>query len=92
MSSTFPKNFPIKPCSFPQKSVEWWTDIRGKAVRGMRQYEVLKDKELFPGSDIVRSFGYKTAVSGDNYALLGKSDCFVRRSPYDGMIGNMTVL
>ena len=35
----------------------------------MKRYEVLLDKELFHGSDIVRSFGYKAAVSGDNYAL-----------------------
>ena len=38
----------------------------------MKRYEVLLDKELFHGSDIVRSFGYKAAVSGDNYALLKK--------------------
>ena len=36
----------------------------------MKRYEVLKERELFPGSDIVRSFGYRTAASGDNYALL----------------------
>lgn len=57
----------------------------------MKQYEVLKDKELFPGSDIVRSFGYKAAASGDNYALFGETDCFVRCSPCDGICGNMTV-
>lgn len=57
----------------------------------MKQYEVLKDKELFHGSDIVRSFGYKAAASGDNYALFRETDCFVCCSPCDGICGNMTV-
>ena len=38
----------------------------------MKQYEVLMKQELFPGSDVVRAFGYRMAASGDNYALLGK--------------------
>ena len=58
----------------------------------MKRYEVLLDKELFHGSDIVRSFGYKTAASGDNYALFQETDCFVRCSPCDGIIGSATVL
>lgn len=58
----------------------------------MKRYEVLTAKELFHGSDIVRGFTYKTARSGDNYALLGKTDCFVRCSPCDGIIENMAVL
>lgn len=38
----------------------------------MKQYEVLIDQELFPGSDVVRGFTYKKAASGDDYALFGK--------------------
>ncbi len=38
----------------------------------MKRYEVLMERELFPGSDVVRAFGYRMAASGDNYALLGK--------------------
>lgn len=37
----------------------------------MRQYEVLKAKELFYGSDVIRGFCYKMAGTGDNYALFG---------------------
>ena len=58
----------------------------------MKRYEVLMDKELFHGSAIVRSFAYKTASSGDNYALFWETDCFVRCSPFDGIIGKTTVL
>ena len=47
-------------------------DMAGKAVRSMKRYEVLMERKLFPGSDIVRSFGYKVAALRDNYALLGK--------------------
>ena len=46
--------------------------MTGKVVRSMMQYEVLTKRELFPGSDIVRRFGYRAAASGDNYALLKK--------------------
>nr|WP_296454951.1 hypothetical protein [uncultured Acetatifactor sp.] len=53
----------------------------------MKRYEVLTAKELFHGSDIVRSFGYRAAASGDNYALFWKTDCFVCCSPFDGIIG-----
>ncbi|MDE5590242.1 MAG: hypothetical protein K2K63_00560 [Acetatifactor sp.] len=58
----------------------------------MKRYEVLMAKELFHGSDVVRSFAYKAGTSGDNYALFEKTDCFVRCSPCDGIIGNMAVL
>lgn len=58
----------------------------------MKRYEVLMAKELFPGSDIVRGFSYKTATSGDNYALFWKTDCFVRCSLFDGIIGRAAVL
>ena len=58
----------------------------------MEQYEILMAKELFHGSDVVRSFAYKTVFSGDNYALFRKTDCFVRCSSCDKMIGCMTVL
>lgn len=63
-----------------------------KVVRSMKQYEVLMDQELFPGSDVVRGFTYKKAASGDNYALFWETDCFVRCSPFDGIIGRTTVL
>lgn len=64
----------------------------GKVVRSMKQYEVLLDQELFPGSDVVRGFAYKAAASGDNYALFWETDCFVRCSPFDGIIGRTTDL
>ena len=54
----------------------------------MKRYEALTAKELFHGSDIVRSFGYRAAASGDNYALFWETDCFVRCSPCDRIIGN----
>lgn len=38
----------------------------------MKRYEVLLAKELFPGSDEVRSFGYRAGTSGDYYALFRK--------------------
>ena len=58
----------------------------------MKQWEVLMVRELFPGSNVVRSFGYRTETAGDNYALFWKTDCFVRCSPFDGIIGRTTVL
>ena len=58
----------------------------------MKRYEVLRKQELFHGSDIVRSFSYKTAASGDNYALFWETDCFVCSSPFDGINGGMAVL
>lgn len=38
----------------------------------MKQYEVLKKKELFPGSEVVRCFGYKTAVTGTTMPFFRK--------------------
>ena len=38
----------------------------------MKRYEVLMERELFPGSDIVRSFGYRVAASSDNDSLFRK--------------------
>ena len=58
----------------------------------MKRYEVLTAKELFHGSDIVRGFAYKAGTSGDNYALFRKTDCFVRCSSCDGIIGSIAVL
>ena len=58
----------------------------------MKQYDVLMAKMLFHGSDIVRRFTYKAGTAGDNYALLGNTDCFVCGSPFDGIIGSRTVL
>ena len=58
----------------------------------MKQYFSLMAKELYPGSDVIRGFAYKAGVSGDNYALFWKTDCFVRCSPFDGIIRKMTDL
>ena len=58
----------------------------------MKQCEVLRHKELFDGSDIVRRFTYKAGTAGDNYALFWETDCFVCSSPFDGIIGRMAVL
>lgn len=57
----------------------------------MRQYEVLRAKELFYGSDVIRGFAYKAAGAGDNYALFWNTDCSVYRSPHDRVTGNMAV-
>ncbi|MBD5492920.1 MAG: hypothetical protein HDR12_00680 [Lachnospiraceae bacterium] len=58
----------------------------------MKQCEILMAKELFAGSDIIRGFAYKAGISGDNYALFWKTDCFVCSSPFDGINGSMAVL
>ncbi len=58
----------------------------------MKQYEVLAAKELFHGSDIVRMFAYRIVTTGDNYALLRETDCFVCCSPCGGIIGSMAVV
>ena len=58
----------------------------------MKRYEILLAKELFHGSDVVRSFAYKAGTSGDNYALFEKTDCLVRSSPCDGIIRSMAIL
>ena len=58
----------------------------------MKRYEVLEKRELFPGSDIVRSFGYRAAASGDNYGPFEGTDCFVRCSPFDGINRRRMVL
>ena len=38
----------------------------------MKQCGVLRDKELFDGSDIVRRYTYKTGNAGDIMPFLGK--------------------
>lgn len=43
----------------------------------MKHYEILKTKELFAGSDIIRKYTYKMVNSQDNYALFQETDCFV---------------
>lgn len=58
----------------------------------MKQCEVLIVRELFPGSGVVRSFGYRTETAGDNYALFGKTDCFVCCSPRNEITGSMAIL
>ena len=55
----------------------------------MKQCKDLTVRELFPGSDVVRSFGYRVASPRDNYALFGETDCFVCCSPCNRIIGNM---
>ncbi len=42
----------------------------------MKQYEVLRVKKLFEGSDLILGFAYGAAASGDNYALFWETDCF----------------
>ena len=51
----------------------------------MKQYEVLLEKELFRGSDVIRGFAYKAACSGDNYAHFRETDCFVCCSPWKAL-------
>ena len=58
----------------------------------MKQCEVLIVRELFPGSDVVRSFGYRTETAGDNYALFSETDCFVCCSPRNEITGSMAIL
>ncbi len=38
----------------------------------MKQYEVLIDQELFPGSDVVRGFTYKKQPQGTTMPFFGK--------------------
>ena len=40
----------------------------------MKQSEILRTKELFHGSDIVRKFTFKTMNTRDNYALLARAN------------------
>lgn len=40
----------------------------------MRQSVVLRAKELFPGSDIVRKYTYKMTGTGDQCALLAREN------------------
>jgi hypothetical protein len=43
-------------------------------VKGMKQSNILRAKELFPGSDIVRKYSFKAIDTRDNYALLAKAN------------------
>ncbi len=56
----------------------------------MRQCGVLREKELFYGSDVIRGFAYKMAGAGDSYAHFGETDCFVCCSPWKTLPGGMT--
>lgn len=38
-------------------------------------------KEIYPGSDVVRGSGFKTANTRGNCALFQKDDCFVCLTP-----------
>lgn len=40
----------------------------------MKQFVVLRSKELFPGSDIIRKYAFKTMNTRDNYALLARTN------------------
>jgi len=40
----------------------------------MKQSEFLRTKELFPGSNIVRKFTFKTFGTRDSYALLARAN------------------
>jgi hypothetical protein len=40
----------------------------------MKRYVVLRSKELFPGSDIIRKYTFKTMNTRDNCALLARAD------------------
>ena len=40
----------------------------------MKQSYLLSEKELFPGSDIVRKYTFKTMNTGDSYALLARAN------------------
>ena len=40
----------------------------------MKQSEILRMKELFHGSDIVRKFTFRTMNTRDNYALLARAN------------------
>jgi len=44
--------------------------LNRKVVRGMKQSYFTGAKELFPGSDVVRKYTFKTIRLGDSYALL----------------------
>ena len=42
----------------------------------MKHSEILRAKELFPGSDTVRKYSFKTVITRDNCALLaGANHC-----------------
>jgi hypothetical protein len=43
-------------------------------VRGIEQLRLLRAKELFPGSDIVRKYSFIMIDSGDVYALLARAN------------------
>lgn len=58
----------------------------------MKRYEVLMAKKLFPGSDIVRGFGYRAALYGTTMPIFGYTDCFGCCSPRDSMTGSMAGL
>ena len=58
----------------------------------MKRYEVLNAKKLFHGSDIIRAFGYKAAITGTTMPFFRETDCFVCCSPYDVIDRNLAVL
>ena len=50
----------------------------------MKQFDFLRAKEIFPGSDVVRRFTFKIMDLRDrsaHFSFLAK-DCFERLSPY----------
>lgn len=56
----------------PQKKRIIYFKYGRKVVRSMKQYEVLIDQELFPGSDVVRGFTYKKQPQGTTMPFFGK--------------------
>ena len=40
----------------------------------MKQSEILRAKEIFHGSDIVRKYSFKTVRTWDSYALLARAN------------------
>ena len=40
----------------------------------MKQSELLRTMEVFPGSDIVRKYSFKTVGTRDSYALLAREN------------------
>lgn len=40
----------------------------------MKQSDFLRTKEVFPGSDIVRKYSFKTTGTRDSYALLARAN------------------
>ena len=40
----------------------------------MKQSKILRTNEVFPGSDVVRKYSFKTMLAGDSCALLAREN------------------